>query len=358
MRHTCRRGILSSGLSKEQVCRDFDITVPHISRVYDYWLGGKDNFAADRELGERTRQAYPNIVDSVRANRAFLSRSVRFLTTEAGIRQFLDIGAGLPTADNIHEVAQREAPDCRIVYADNDPVVLTHARALLRSTPLGSLAYLDADLRYPDMILAEAAKTLDLKKPVAIMLLTVLQFVPDDEAYEVVERLTAACPPGSYLVISHPASDIEADRHNEMVRRMNESMPQKVTLRITRALPACSTASSWSSPASSRPRSGGRSPMPRRPRRRCCGPGWPAGRRRLRAGEFNFPASASAHLARHLVGISRAFHYSRAESYRHSFRLPVWQYAEPGILAVRGLVPAAYQQRSNGHPPLDDVAHL
>jgi O-methyltransferase involved in polyketide biosynthesis len=209
---------------------DFDITVPHISRVYDYWLGGKDNFAPDRELGEQTRQAFPNIVDSVRANRAFLSRSVRFLTTEAGIRQFLDIGAGLPTADNIHEVAQREASDCRIVYADNDPVVLTHARALLRSTPLGSLAYLDADLRYPDMILAEAVKTLDFKQPVAIMLLTVLQFVPDD-AYEVVERLKAACPPGSYLVITHPASDIEADRHNEMVRRMNESMAQQVTLR-------------------------------------------------------------------------------------------------------------------------------
>jgi len=210
---------------------DFDITVPHISRVYDYWLGGKDNFAADRELGEQTRQAYPNIVDSVRANRAFLSRTVRSLTTEAGIRQFLDIGAGLPTADNIHEVAQRQAAGCRIVYADNDPVVLTHARALLRSTPLGSLAYLDADLRYPDMILAEAAKTLDFRQPVAVMLLTVLQFVPDKEAFEVVERLKAACPPGSYLVISHPASDIEADRHNEMVRRMNDSMTQQVTLR-------------------------------------------------------------------------------------------------------------------------------
>jgi O-methyltransferase involved in polyketide biosynthesis len=209
----------------------FDITVPHISRVYDYWLGGKDNFAADRELGQQTLQAYPNIVDSVRANRAFLSRSVRYLTTDAGIRQFLDIGAGLPTADNIHEVAQREAPESRIVYADNDPVVLTHARALLRSTPQGGLAYLDADLRYPDMILAEAAKTLDFRQPVAIMLLTVLQFVPDEEAYEVIERLTGACPPGSYLVVSHPASDIEADRHNEMVRRMNESMAQKVTLR-------------------------------------------------------------------------------------------------------------------------------
>jgi O-methyltransferase involved in polyketide biosynthesis len=210
---------------------DFDITVPHISRVYDYWLGGKDNFAADRELGEQTLLAYPNIVDSVRANRAFLVRSVRFLTTEMGIRQFLDIGAGLPTADNIHEVAQREAPDSRVVYADNDPVVLTHARALLRSTPEGALAYLDADLRDPGTILAEAAETLDFSQPVAIMLLTVLQFAPDSEVYEIVERLVGACSPGSFLVISHPASDIEADRHNEMVRRINESMPQKVTLR-------------------------------------------------------------------------------------------------------------------------------
>ena len=210
---------------------DFDITVPHISRVYDYWLGGKDNFAADRELGEQTRLAYPNIVDSVRANRAFLARSVRFLTTEAGVRQFLDIGAGLPTADNIHEVAQREVPDSRVVYVDNDPVVLTHARALLRGTPQGGLAYLDADVRFPDLILAEAAKTLDFGQPVAIMLLTVLQFTADAEVYSIVERLMAACPPGSYLVVSHPASDIEADRHNEMVRRMNDSMAQKVTLR-------------------------------------------------------------------------------------------------------------------------------
>jgi hypothetical protein len=210
---------------------DFDLTVPHISRVYDYWLGGKDNFAADRELGEQTLRAYPNIVDSVRANRAFLARSVRFLTTEIGIRQFLDIGAGLPTADNIHEVAQREAPESRIVYADNDPVVLTHARALLRSTPQGGLAYLDADLRRPGLILAEAAKTLDFRQPVAIMLLTVVQFTSDGEAYGIVERLMAACPPGSYLAISHPASDIEPERHNEMVRRMNRSMPQQVTLR-------------------------------------------------------------------------------------------------------------------------------
>jgi O-methyltransferase involved in polyketide biosynthesis len=215
---------------------DFDITVPHISRVYDYWLGGKDNFAADRELGEQTLLAYPNIVESVRANRAFLARSVRFLTTAMGIRQFLDIGAGLPTADNIHEVAQREAPDSRVVYADNDPVVLTHARALLRTIPPGALAYLDADLRDPETILAEAAKTLDFSQPVAIMLLTVLQFAPDSEVYAIVERLVASLSPGSFLVISHPASDIEAERHSEMVRRMNESMQQQATLRDRAAM--------------------------------------------------------------------------------------------------------------------------
>jgi O-methyltransferase involved in polyketide biosynthesis len=210
---------------------DFDTSVPHISRVYDYWLGGKDNFAADRELGEQTLRAYPNIVYSVRANRAFLARSVRFLTAEIGIRQFLDIGAGLPTADNIHEVAQRVAPEARIVYADNDPIVLAHAQALLRSTAQGGLAYLNADLRDPDPILASAADTLDFSKPVAIMLLTVLQFVPDGEAAEVVARLMAACVPGSYLVISHPASDIDAEHHSEMVRRLNAALVQKATLR-------------------------------------------------------------------------------------------------------------------------------
>ena len=210
---------------------DFDVTIPHISRVYDYWLGGKDNFAADRELGEQTMQAYPDIVWSVRANRAFLVRAIRFLTAEMGIRQFLDIGAGLPSADNVHEVAQREAPGSRIVYADNDPVVLSHARALLRSTPEGALDYLDADARDPDAIVASAAGTLDFTQPVAITLLTLLQFVPGDEAAAVVARLMAACVPGSFLVISHPASDIEAEPHSEMVRRMNSSMAQRVTLR-------------------------------------------------------------------------------------------------------------------------------
>ncbi len=210
---------------------DFDTSVPHIARVYDYWLGGKDNFAADRELGDQTLRAYPDIVFSVRANRAFLTRSVQFLAAETGIRQFLDIGSGLPTADNTHEVAQREAPDSRIVYADNDPAVINHSKALLRSTPQGALAYLDADLLDPDTILAGAADTLDFSKPVALILLAVLQFAADGEADAIVQRLTAACAPGSYLVISHPASDIDAERHTEMVRRMNESMAPKVTLR-------------------------------------------------------------------------------------------------------------------------------
>jgi O-methyltransferase involved in polyketide biosynthesis len=210
---------------------DFDTSVPHIARVYDYWLGGKDNFAADRELGERTLQAYPNLVFSVRANRAFLARAVRFLAAEAGIRQFLDIGTGIPTADNTHEVAQGVAPESRIVYVDNDPIVLSHATALLTSKPEGRCAYLDADLRDPDGILAAAADTLDFTQPVAVMLLAVLQFALDEEVSGIVRRLMEACVPGSFVTISHPASDIDAEPHSEMVRRMNQSLTDKVTLR-------------------------------------------------------------------------------------------------------------------------------
>ncbi len=210
---------------------DFDTSVPHIARVYDYWLGGKDNFAVDRELGKRTLEAYPNLAFSVRANRAFLARTVRFLATDMGIRQFLDIGTGIPTAANTHEVAQRVAPECRIVYVDNDPIVLSHARALLTSKREGACAYLDADLRDPDKILASAADTLDFAKPVAVMLLTILQFAPDDEVGAIVGRLMDACVPGSFITISHPASDLDAEPHGEMVRRMNESLTEKVTLR-------------------------------------------------------------------------------------------------------------------------------
>jgi hypothetical protein len=210
----------------------FDTSVPHIARVYDYWLGGTDNFAADRELGERTLQAYPNLAFSVRANRAFLARAVRFLAAEMGIRQFLDIGTGIPTANNTHEVAQRIAPTSRIVYVDHDPIVLAHAKALLTSTPEGATAYLDADLRDPDTILAAAADTLDLRAPVAVMLIAVMHFIGDDaEAGAIMNRLTGACAPGSFVTISHAASDIDAEQIAEMVRRLNQSAAEKTTLR-------------------------------------------------------------------------------------------------------------------------------
>jgi len=211
---------------------DFDTSVPHIARVYDYWLGGTDNFAADRAMGERTMQAYPNLALSVRANRAFLARAVRFLTTEAGIRQFLDIGTGIPTANNTHEVAQRIAPASRIVYVDHDPVVLAHAKALLTSTPEGATAYLDADLQDPDKILGAAADTLDFSQPVAVMLIAVMHFVGDDaEARAIMNRLTGACAPGSFVALSHAASDIDAEQMAEMVRRLNQSTAEKTTLR-------------------------------------------------------------------------------------------------------------------------------
>jgi S-adenosyl methyltransferase len=211
---------------------DFDTSIPHIARVYDYWLGGKDNFAADRELGEKTLAAYPNLVYSVRANRAFLVRAVRFLAAEMGIRQFLDIGTGIPTANNTHEVAQRVAPESRIVYVDNDPIVLSHAQALLKSNRQGACAYLDADLRDPEAILAAAASTLDFSQPVAVMLIAVMHFVGDDsQASAIVRRLTDACAPGSFVTISHAASDIDAEQQTEMVRRLNESVAEKATLR-------------------------------------------------------------------------------------------------------------------------------
>jgi O-methyltransferase involved in polyketide biosynthesis len=211
---------------------DFDTKVPHIARVYDYWLGGKDNFAADRELGERTLAAYPNLVFSVRANRAFLARAVRFLAAEMGIRQFLDIGTGIPTANNTHEVAQRVAPECKIVYVDNDPVVLSHARALLTSKPEGACAYIDADLRDPDKILAIAADTLDFSQPVAVMLIAVMHFIGEDtEASAIVTRIMDACAPGSFVTISHAASDIDTEQQTEMVRQLNRSVAEKATLR-------------------------------------------------------------------------------------------------------------------------------
>ena len=199
-----------------------DTTVAHSARVHDYWLGGKDNFAADRAAGDAVMAAYPGIVASVRANRAFLARVVRFLATEAGITQFLDIGTGIPAANNTHEVAQSVVPTARVVYVDYDPVVLQHARVLLTSAIPGTVDYVDADLREPDKILSAAAQTLDFDRPVAIMLIAVMHLIVDaDNPYEIVGRLKAAMAPGSYLALSQVASDIETEQVAEARRRYN-----------------------------------------------------------------------------------------------------------------------------------------
>jgi len=188
----------------------FDTSVASIARIYDYWLGGKDNFKVDREAAEEMIQAFPGIVAGVRMNRAFLGRAIHYLTADAGIRQFLDIGTGLPSANNTHEVAQRAAPDSRIVYVDNDPIVLSHAKALLTSTPEGACAYIDADLRNAGQIVKEAAGTLDFSRPVAVCLIMVLQFIPDeDDPWQITRTLLDAVPSGSYLVVAHPANDVD-----------------------------------------------------------------------------------------------------------------------------------------------------
>ncbi len=201
----------------------FDTSVAHPARVYDYWLGGKDNYAADREAAERAIAANPLVVPGVRAGRAFLRRAVSYLAGDAGIRQFLDIGTGIPSSNNTHEVAQGIDPTCRVVYVDNDPIVLVHAHALLTSEPAGKTDYIDADLRQPEIILASAARTLDFAQPVAITLLGILQNIPDEAApHRIVADLVAAVPAGSYLVITHPASDIMAAAMAEMGRQLNE----------------------------------------------------------------------------------------------------------------------------------------
>jgi O-methyltransferase involved in polyketide biosynthesis len=210
----------------------FDTSVAHIARVYDYWLGGKDNFAADREAGKQTMLAYPDIALAVRANRAFLARAVRYLTAEAGIRQFLDIGTGLPTANNTHEVAQSIAPQCRVVCVDNDPMVLAHARARLASTPDGAVVFLDGDLRAPDKIVAQAAEELDFAEPVGVILVGVLQLLLDEDSpHEIVTRLMAATAPGSYLAVAHPASDMQAEKMAEFVRRYNNLAAEQAKFR-------------------------------------------------------------------------------------------------------------------------------
>ena len=190
----------------------FDVKVASSARVWNYWVGGKDHFAADREAGEQILEAMPTLRMIAQMSRRFLIDVVHDLAAERGIRQFLDIGTGLPTADNTHDVAQRAAPGARIVYADYDPVVLTHAKALLTSTPEGKTDYIQADVRDPEVILSAAQRTLDFSEPVAVILIFVMHFVPDAERpYDVVRRLMEPLPPGSYLVMAHAASDIAAD---------------------------------------------------------------------------------------------------------------------------------------------------
>jgi hypothetical protein len=190
-----------------------DTTVAHAARVYDYFLGGVDNFEIDREVARRLAAAYGGLdaaKDSIRANRGFLQRAVRYLVRDAGIRQFLDLGTGLPSAGHVHHVAQHEAPDCRIVYVDNDPLVLTHAQTLLQSTPEGATSFVNGDLLEPDNILLRAATVLDLDEPVAVVLSAILHLMPDsDDPYGLVAQVMDGVASGSYVLISHMAADID-----------------------------------------------------------------------------------------------------------------------------------------------------
>ena len=201
--------------------------------MYNYWLGGKDNFASDRDAAEEAIGANPGIVGDDRANRAFLARAVSILAREHGVAQFLDVGTGLPSDRNTHEIAQSADPAARVVYVDNDPIVLAHARAMLISGPAGQCDYVDADLRDPAIILKAAARTLDLNRPVALLLLLVLHLIPDEDGpHEVVSSLLQGLAEGSYLVVSHPASDVRPDSVAEMTRRMNQRLRgPKATLR-------------------------------------------------------------------------------------------------------------------------------
>jgi hypothetical protein len=220
----------ASGQAADGLAR-FDTGVAHPARVYNYWLGGKDNFSADRDAAEAVIAARPTVVRDIRANRALMHRAVAYLAAE-GIRQFLDLGTGIPISPNVHEIAQDIAPDSRIVYSDNDPIVLAATRMLLAGTPTGVTAYVDADLRDTGVIIREAAKTLDFSKPVAVLLCAVLQLVSDvEDPYGIVAELMGAVPSCSFLVVTHPASDVHADIAAEAARRYNASVATAQTRR-------------------------------------------------------------------------------------------------------------------------------
>jgi hypothetical protein len=208
--------------------------VAHNARVWNYWIGGKDNYEVDQQVGEQVAGMFPIIRDIARADRDFLGRAVTFLAEERGVRQFLDIGTGLPTADNTHEIAQRIAPDSRIVYVDNDPIVLVHARTLLTGSHQGATAYIDADVHDPDAIVERAGQTLDLSEPVAVMMLGILNFVLDyDKARDIVRRVLAAVPSGSFLVLTHPTFDAEVGGEGQIpaMKFWNENATPPITAR-------------------------------------------------------------------------------------------------------------------------------
>jgi hypothetical protein len=207
--------------AEKDLMEGIDTTVPQSARIWNYWLGGKDNYPVDREAGDAFAKLFPGISDEARAARYYLARVVRYLAGEIGIRQFLDIGTGLPNVDNTHEIAQRIAPESRIVYVDNDPMVLAHARALLKSTPEGVTEYIDADLHDPEAILDSASQVLDFTQPTALMLMGILGHVADfDEARSIVRRLMDKLPAGSYLAHYDSANTNEV--YNEATRAYNE----------------------------------------------------------------------------------------------------------------------------------------
>ncbi len=211
----------------------FDTSVAHQARMYDYMLGGKDNYAADRAATEAAYKIWPDMAFAARANRAFLGRVIRYLAADAGIRQFLDIGTGIPTAGNTHQVAQAVAPESRVVYVDYDPVVLAHARALLTSSEAGATEYIDADLRDTPAILGQAARLLDFTRPVAVTLISVLHALADaDDPHAIVAAIMDAVPPGSYLAISHAGSDLlDRDMLASLEDAWRGRMQQQITWR-------------------------------------------------------------------------------------------------------------------------------
>jgi SAM-dependent methyltransferase len=211
----------------------FDTSIAHHARMYDYLLGGKDNYAADRAASDAALKAWPDLAFGARANRAFLGRAVRYLAADAGIRQFLDLGTGIPTAGNLHEVAQAIAPETRVVYVDYDPIVLAHARALLDSSEEGATEYIEADLRDTGSILDRAAQLLDFSKPVAVTMLAILQAIPAaDDPHAIVATLLDAVPPGSYLAISHPSSDfLDQETQQGIGDSWNGRVQQQFTFR-------------------------------------------------------------------------------------------------------------------------------